>query len=254
MRELKLNSGHYIPILGLGTWQIKGQAAYDATLWAIEAGYRHIDTARLYANETEVGQAIKDSGIDRGQIFVTTKLWPTDFGKPRQAFEASLERLGLDYVDLYLIHWPRFNAETGVWRQLETLNKEGLAKSIGVSNYGRRNLSKLLETAEISPAVNQIELHPFAYNAGLVDFCHEQGIVIEAYSPLGHGSLLSEPILVKMAAKYGKSVAQLLIRWNLQHGWVSLPKSKSGLRIAENMDVFDFEITVDDMHKLDTLT
>ncbi len=253
MQTLKLNSGHHIPTLGFGTWQIKGQAAYDATLWALKAGYRHIDTAKLYGNEVEIGRAIKDSGIPRDQIFVTTKLWPTDFGHPQRAFEASLERLALDYVDLYLIHWPRFNAELAVWRQFEAFQKAGLARSIGVSNYGRRNLSKLLESAQIVPAVNQIELHPYAYNAGLVDYCIEKGIVIEAYSPLGHGSLIKRQEIIDIATKYNKTAAQLLIGWNLQHGWVSLPKSANRTRIIENCAVWDFEIRASDMQLIDNL-
>ncbi|HXG50001.1 MAG TPA: aldo/keto reductase [candidate division Zixibacteria bacterium] len=258
--KLNLNDGHSIPRLGLGVWQIRaGRSCEAAVLAALEAGYRHIDTASFYGNEESVGSAVRKSGIPREQIFVTTKLWNSDHGNPERAFDASLRRLGLDYVDLYLIHYP-VRERRQSWRVLERLREKGKARSIGVSNFTARHLTELLAGSTTVPAVNQVELHPYLYQKELIDFCRERKIAVEAYSPLTHGERLNDPRLAAVAARYSsgrsgktKSPAQVLIRWALQHDLVVIPKSAERERIFENADVFDFEISPEDMRLLDGL-
>jgi diketogulonate reductase-like aldo/keto reductase len=253
--KLKLNDGNLIPQLGLGVWQISSAKTSDVVLAALEAGYPHIDTASAYGNEESVGAAIRISGIPRESIFVTTKLWNSDHGSPERALDTSLRKLKMNYVDLYLIHFP-VRQRRQSWRALEALQKKGKTRSIGVSNFTIAHLSELLAGSEIVPAVNQVEFHPYLYQQDLLAFCRAKGIVVEAYSPLTHGERLKDPKLVAIAKKYSspkaKSTAQILIRWALQHGLVVLPKSSNRRRIFENADVFDFEISEDDMRLLDS--
>jgi diketogulonate reductase-like aldo/keto reductase len=253
--KLKLNDGNLIPQLGLGVWQISSAKTSDVVLAALEARYRHIDTASAYGNEENVGAAIRMSGLPRESIFVTTKLWNSDHGNPERALDTSLRKLKMDYIDLYLIHFP-VRQRRQSWRALEALQKKGKTRSMGVSNFTIAHLSELLAESETVPAVNQVEFHPYLYQQDLLAFCRAKGIVVEAYSPLTHGERLKDPKLVAIAKKYlspeAKSTAQILIRWALQHGLVVLPKSSNRRRIFENADVFDFEISEDDMRLLDS--
>ena len=250
--KLKLNDGHLIPQLGLGVWQISPARTSDTVRAALEAKYRHIDTASAYGNEESVGAAIGMSGILRESVFVTTKLWNSDHGNPERALDTSLRKLKMDYVDLYLIHFP-VRQRRQSWRALEALRKKGKTRSIGVSNFTIAHLSELLAESETVPAVNQVEFHPYLYQQDLLAFCRAKGIVVEAYSPLTHGERLKDPKLVAIAKRYEtKSPAQILIRWGLQHGLVVIPKSSNRRRILENADVFDFEISRDDMRLLDS--
>jgi diketogulonate reductase-like aldo/keto reductase len=253
---LPLNDGRTIPRLGFGVWQLRsGPACEAAVTTALEAGYRHIDTASAYGNEESVGAAIRKCGMPRQDIFVTTKLWNTEHGNPERALEKSLRKLNFDYVDLYLIHYPvRERRES--WRALAKLRAAGKARSIGVSNFTIRHLNELLAGSETIPSVNQVEFHPYLYQRELADFCTGKGIIVEAYSPLTHGIRLNDRKLVELAKKYSssglaKSTAQLLIRWALQHGLVVIPKSGNRKRILENADVFNFEIAREDMQILD---
>lgn len=250
---LKLNTGATIPRLGFGTWQINPSSrAEKATLAAFEAGYRHVDTARIYLNEKGVGRAIKNCTLPREDIFVTTKLWNGDHGDPRKALEKSLQRLDVEYVDLYLIHYP-VPERIASWQVLEELHHEGKARAIGVSNFTIRHLAELMEQTSIVPAVNQVEFHPFLYQKELLEFCDKHGIVVEAYSPLAHGRKMGDPTIVEVASRYDKSPAQIMIRWAIEHGMVVIPKSKNPARIAQNLHVFDFQIDKKDMALLDNL-
>lgn len=243
-----------MPALGLGVYQIpKGSQTQQAVLWALEAGYRHIDTASFYGNEADVGQAIKQSGIPREEIFVTTKLWPTDFWSAEAAFEKSLDKLGLDYLDLYLIHWPIPIGKGRAWKVLESLYRKRRVKAIGVSNYSIRDLKDLLKIADIRPTVNQVEFSPFLYQKKLLEYCQSEQIQLEAYSPLTRGKRLSDSTIDQLAKQYQKTAAQMMIRWSLQHGLVVIPKSSNHARIRENAQVFDFEISQTDMERLDGL-
>lgn len=243
-------------MLGLGTYQARpGKDIYDAIQYALELGYRLFDTAKLYENEEVVGKAVMESGVPREEVFVTTKLWNSDHGYDAtiKAFDRSLGRLGLDYVDLYLIHWPVPGKRMESWKALEHLQRGGKCRSIGVSNYLVRHMEELLVTSEVVPAVNQVELHPFLYQEDLMRYCAERGIVVEAYSPLTKGERLSDKRLKAVAAKYSKTPAQILIRWGLQHNVVEIPKSVRPKRILENCQVFDFEISESDMRALNSL-
>ena len=260
----KLNNGVKIPIIGFGTWQTPdGQVAEESVLAALNSGYRHIDTAAAYGNEESVGAAIKKSGINRHELFVTTKLWNSDHGyqNTKKAIDTSLEKLGLDYLDLYLIHWPNpatmrdnwaeLNAES--WQAMEEAVQAGKIRAIGVSNFRKHHLDELLKTAEIKPAVNQNYLNPSDMQEDLVKYNDSLGIVNEAYSPLGTGGLLSNEVVNEIAEKYGKSPGQILIRWSLDHNFLPLPKSVHPDYIKANADVFDFDIEPEDMKKLDSL-
>ena len=251
---LPLRSGGAIPQVGLGVWQAARGDTKRAVLAALHVGYRHIDTARIYGNEEDVGNAVRESGIPRHEIFVTTKLWNEDQGydKGLRAAAKSLERLGLEYVDLYLIHWPVAGRRADSWRALEKLKADGHAKAIGVSNYLVPHLEELTGYAKELPDVNQIELHPFLQHRETRALCKKHGIVVEAYSPLTSGERLADPRLTKIAKRVGKSNAQVLLRWGLQHGLVVLPKSVHEKRIAENADVF-FELDAVAMRDLDAL-
>jgi diketogulonate reductase-like aldo/keto reductase len=254
--SVTLNNGVEMPVFGLGVYQSRpGDEAKQAVLRALEAGYRMIDTAAYYRNERDVGEALRASGLPREHVFITTKLMNEDHGyeKTIAACERSLGILGLDHVDLYLIHWPVERLRTEAWRALETLLEEGKCRSIGVSNYTIRHLEELLEQSSTVPAVNQVEFHPFLYQKDLLEYCESKGIVLEAYSPLTRGERLNDPKLAIIASEYSKTPAQILIRWALQHGTVVIPKSVRRERIAENADVFDFEMSKLDMGSLDAL-
>ena len=257
---VQLNNDIAMPQFGLGVWQMTdGEEVEVAVLAALDAGYRLIDTAAVYGNEAGVGEAIRKSGIPREEIFITTKLWNSDQGKEnvRKAFNASLERLGLDYVDLYLIHWPvpskGLYVET--WKELEQIYKDGKARAIGVSNFHPEHLDALLAECEIVPAVNQIELHPRFPQHELRDYCADKGIHIESWSPIGgsKGNLLENPVLQQIGDAHGKTPAQVVIRWHIQNGLIVIPKSSNPDRIRQNIDVFDFELTDEDMEQINAL-
>ena len=248
-----LNNGVKMPILGLGVWKSEeGSEAYNAVRYAIDAGYRHIDTAAIYGNEQSVGRAIKESGVDRSELFITTKLWNEEMRRDNQyaAFEASLERLGLDYVDLYLIHWPVAQKYVPSWKVLEKIYAEGRARAVGVSNHHIRHLEDIFAASELVPAVNQVECSPQLTQVDLADYCKSKGIQFEPWSPLGTGLVLDNPVLKEIAASYGKSTAQIILRWGLQRGFVNIPKSSNKERIIENTRLFDFELSDGDMQKI----
>lgn len=262
--DYQLNNGVLMPAIGFGTWQTPdGQTAVDSVRKALECGYRHIDTAAIYGNEKSVGQGIAESGIDRRSLFITTKLWNSERGYDStiRAFEKSLDDLGLEYLDLYLIHWPAVEKQFGdwtqinldTWRAMERLYDEGRIRAIGVSNFMPHHLEPLMDAAVVVPAVNQIEYHPGQMQQECVDYCRRNGIVVEAWSPLGTGRLLDNELLVRLAEKYGKSVAQLCIRWALQNGTAPLPKSVTPSRIEQNLDVYDFKISDADMKAIDAM-
>lgn len=251
-----LNNGVEMPVLGLGVWQVQtGNECRRAVLWALEAGYRHIDTARIYGNEKDVGAAIRESGLPRAEIFVTTKLWNGDQGyeKALRAFDHSLSALGLEYVDLYLIHWPVPGTREDSWRALQHILEEGRSRAIGVSNYTDRHLAELLSWADVPPAVDQVEFSPYLYQVDLLEYCRGHGIQLEAYSPLTRGRQLKDVKLVNVARRVGRTPAQVLIRWALQHDLVVIPKSVRHARIVENAAVFDFSLSAEDMAVLDAL-
>jgi len=249
---LALNNGGAMPVFGLGVYQ-SGSKTKQACLWALEDGYRHIDTAALYDNEVAVGEAVRASGIPREDIFITTKLWNSDHGDALGAFEESLDNLGLDYVDLYLMHSPLPKKRLEAWRAMIEIQESGRAKAIGVSNFGIHHLEEFIEETGVVPAVNQLEIHPFLTRSDLVAFCKEKGIVVTAYSPLTKGEKLDDATLVAIADAVGKTPAQVMIRWSLQHGYVCIPKSTNKKRIKENGDVWDFELSADQMAALDGL-
>ena len=264
LMNYKLNNGYEIPAIGFGTWQTPdGELAEKSVLEALKAGYRHIDTAAAYGNEASVGRALKKSGIPREEIFLTTKLWNTEHGydKTRAAILISMEKLGVEYLDLYLIHWPnpihfRDNWEesnAGSWKAMEEAVERGLIRSIGVSNFHPRHLEALFKTADITPAANQIYLSPSDQQEELVAYNNKHGILSQAYSPLGTGTILDNEDLKEIAKKYNKSIAQIAIRWSLQKGFNPLPKSVTPSRIKENFNVFDFEISDKDMKFIDGL-
>src|SRR5690625_565916 len=244
-----------IPQLGLGVYKVTPEEVYDTVKSALELGYRHIDTASFYENEEGVGRAIKESGINREDVFVTTKVWNDRHGyrNTLDAFEESFEKLGLDYVDLYLIHWPMPGTYLETWKALEHLYKQGRVKAIGVSNFLEHHLKDILENAEMKPTVNQIELHPKLMQKSTVDFCKANDIVIQSWSPLGRAMYLDDPFINDIAEKHGKTPAQVMIKWHLQHNLVVIPKSVRKERQAENISVFDFELSPEDMKQIDDL-
>lgn len=257
--NVKLNNGVEIPQLGFGVWRVPDDEVTAAVLTAIESGYRSIDTAAAYGNEAGTGRAIRESGVPREELFVTTKLWNADQGydETLRAFDASMERLQLDYLDLYLIHWPLVGRETYIptWRAFEKLYAEGRIRAIGVSNFQRSHLQRLFEETEVVPAVNQIEVHPYLVQSEMRAFNAEHGIKTESWSPLGgQGSeVLKDPVIAKLGEKYGKTPAQVVLRWHLQHDLIVIPKSVTPSRIRENIDVFDFELTAEEMNAIDAL-
>ena len=253
---LKMNDNCQIPVVGLGTWKSEpGKTTSQAVLDSLEAGYRHIDTARAYDNETDVGRAVNDSGLPREDLFITTKLWNQHQGYEEaiEACEKSLNRLNCDYIDLYLIHWPLREKRNHSWKAFIELRDRGLCKSIGVSNFTIEHLAEIEAKFGILPAVNQVEFHPYHYQKELLDYCNSKNIIIEAYSPLVHAKRMDEPKLGAISEELGKTPAQILIRWSIQRGMVVLPKSVNKSRIIENFSVFDFDIPDSMMKKLDEL-
>ncbi len=242
---VRLNTGAQIPRIGLGVFQApRGEETRAAVRAALELGYRHVDTARIYGNETDVGAAIRESGVPRAEVFVTTKLWNADQGydSARRAFDASLARLGLEWIDLYLIHWPVPRLRLESWRALEEIHAEGRARAIGVSNFMPKHLRELLAVAKTVPAANQVETSPFLQQRDTRALCAEHGIVVEAYSPLTKGTRLDHPVVQRVAQALGRTPAQVLVRWCLESDLVVLPKSTRPARIAENAAVFDFAL------------
>lgn len=253
---ITLHNGVNMPQLGFGVFKVKnGNETVESVKKAIEVGYRAIDTAAIYENEEGVGQAIRESGVPREELFITSKVWNTEQGYETtlKAFEDSLNRLGLEYLDLYLIHWPGKDKYLETWRALEKLYKDGKVKSIGVSNFHVHHLEKLLANSEVKPVVNQIELHPLLTQVEIRDYCAKHEIKVESWSPLGRGNLLEEPTINHIAKKHGKSSAQVLIRWHLQHDLVVIPKSITPSRIKENAQVFDFSLSLNEMNQIDAL-
>ena len=254
MNTFKLANGNEIPEIAFGTWSLNGQDAADAVCSALKAGYRHIDTAMFYGNEEFVGEGIRRSGVPREEIFLTSKIWQTDFDaeKVRPAYAQSLKNLGVDYLDLFLLHWP-YEDYVGAWKILGEMYEEGLIRNIGVSNFQIHHLKEVERETGIRPLVDQIESNPRFQQRELADYCHEQGIVVEAWGPLGKGKLLDDPVLTQIAGAYGKTTAQIMIRWNLQHDVIPLPKTVHEERMKSNLEVFDFVLTGEDMARIDAL-
>lgn len=253
---VRLNNGVEMPVLGLGVYQSPpGRTTQSAVRSALRMGYRQFDTARIYGNESDVGQAIRDGGVPRDEIFVTTKLWNSDQGLESTilAFDASLKRLGLSYLDLYLIHFPVTETRNDSWKAMEKLVENGKCRAVGVSNFMINHLEELAESSDLVPTVNQVEFHPFLFQRDLLEYCERHGIRLEAYSPLARGERLNHPTIMAMARKYSKTPAQIMIRWGLQHVLVVIPKSTREERIRENSQVFDFNISAEDMLVLDGL-
>ena len=256
MKKLTLHNGIVIPCVGLGTWQSEKDDAYKAVKHALSVGYRHIDTAMIYGNEEEVGQAIKDSGINREEIFLTSKLWNTDQGydSTKEAIELSLKKLDVEYLDLYLIHWFKgYDKLLDSWRSIEEAYKAGKLKAIGVSNHNVHHLMYLLEHAEIKPMINQVETHVELQNEFLQEYCEQNGILLEAYAPMMSWrvkELLEIEVLQKIAKKYGKTVPQVALKFLVTRGIIVLPKSTNPSRIEQNQDLFDFELTNEEMEQI----
>lgn len=257
-----LSNAYKIPCIGYGTYKVNGEEAVSVIKSAIAAGYRHIDTATFYGNEVEVGKAIHECGVAREELFITSKVWKTERGyeSTKKSFLKTLEDMQLEYLDLYLIHWPasfcqyenweEINLET--WRAMTELYKEGKIKAIGVSNFHVHHLEALMRT-EVKPMVNQLEYHPGEMQEETVEYCKEHGILVEAWSPLGRGRIFENELLLQLAEKYGKTLPQICLRWELQNGIIPLPKTMSEKRMKENLDIFDFEISKEDMEVLNTM-
>jgi len=253
---VKLNNGVDMPYLGLGVFNSnEGREVKEAIHIALHNGYRLIDTAKLYGNEIGVGEAVRTTDVPRKKIFVTSKVWNNDQGydKTLKAFDSTMKRLALDYLDLYLIHWPVKGKYKETWKALEEIYRAGLVRAIGVSNFMQHHLEDLLKDATVVPALNQIEFHPYLTQPTLLDYCQSKGIWVQAWSPLMQGGVFNIPELKELADKYGKTVPQIVLRWNLQKGVCPIPKSSNEDRIRENADLFNFEISADDIKKIDAL-
>ena len=251
-RARVLADGNEIPLLGLGVWQVpEGRECEDAVRWALEAGYRHIDTAQAYRNERSVGRALRDSGVPRDEVFITTKFYPARKDAEAEA-QRSLERLGVESLDLYIIHWPQ-GGPTWAWDGMQRARESGYARSIGVSNFSTGELDELLAVADTPPVVNQVQFSPFEFRRGLLEACERRDVALEAYSPLGTGRHVRDRRVARIAERVGRTSAQVLIRWALQRDLVVLPKSTRRERIVENAQVFDFELSGEDMAELDAL-
>lgn len=253
-KKIKLNNGLEMPQLGLGVYQIpEGQATYDAVSLALRLGYRHIDTAHAYQNEKSVGQAINDSGIERNDIWVTSKLWPTEYADPT-AIDRMLKRLGLERIDLVLLHQQVGNVDAG-WKMLEKAYLDGKVKAIGISNFDGPRLTKIFDSAKIKPQIIQVEMHPYQQQKDLKAYLAPYRTVMEAWYPLGHGDkvLLEEPLFAELGEKYGKSAAQIILRWHLQEGIVIFPRSTSEVHLAENLDVYDFELEPSELTEIEAM-
>jgi diketogulonate reductase-like aldo/keto reductase len=251
-RARVLADGNQMPLLGLGVWQVPdGPETENAVRWALELGYRHIDTAQAYGNEESVGRGLRDSGVPRDEVFITTKFYParTD---PEAEAERSLQRLGVDWVDLYIIHWPQ-KGPTWAWPGMERAHERGYARSIGVSNFSVAELEEVLGLAEIAPVVNQVQFSPFKFRRRLLEACEQHAVALEAYSPLGTGRHLSHPTVHEIAQRAGRTAAQVLLRWCVQRDLVAIPKSTHRERIEENAQIFDFTLSDEDMAALDAL-
>jgi 2,5-diketo-D-gluconate reductase A len=252
-QAVTIANGVELPLVGFGTWQVTGRRGYEAIRYALTTGYRHIDTATMYGNEREVGQAVRDSGIPRDQVFITTKLQPRQVGRERETLDASLRALGTEYVDLWLIHWPPAgHARPDVWERLLDARREGRARAVGVSNYSTRQIDELTKETGQVPAVNQIPWSPSLYDERVVADCRDRGVVIEGYSPFKRSDL-RHPVLIEIAARHRVTPAQVVIRWHVEHRIVVIPKSVTPDRIRTNLDVFGFALTADEVARIDAL-
>lgn len=251
---VRFADGASIPLVGFGTWQLTGDDAYTGVRTALELGCRHIDTASAYGNEERVGAAVRDSGVRREDVFITTKLPPGNAGRERETIEESLKHLGVDYVDLWLVHWPpNGEARPETWKSFITAHQQGKAKSIGVSNYSLAQIDELIEATGQAPALNQIPWSPFAYSKATADGLRQRGVVLEGYSPLKKSDL-SNSVLREIGAAHGKTPAQVILRWHVEHGFVVIPRSSRAERIRENFDLFAFELTADEITRIDSLS
>ncbi|MBV9869431.1 MAG: aldo/keto reductase [Frankiaceae bacterium] len=257
--DIQLNNGQTIPQFGFGVFQVKPEETVDATIAALEAGYRHIDTAQMYGNEREVGEAVRKFGIDRDEVFITSKL-NNGYHRPddaRAAFDLTMETIGLEYLDLFLIHWPLPTLYDGdfvsTWRVLEEFYRDGRARSIGVSNFQVNHINRLAAECDVVPAVNQIEVHPYLTQTELREHCADKQIAVEAWSPIARGQVLDDPTVTSIAAGHDKTPAQVVLRWHIQRGDIVFPKSVKPERIRENIDVFDFELSAEDMQAISAL-
>ncbi len=257
MEYLELNNRIKTPVLGLGTYKIiDTKEMKTAVFTALDTGYRLFDTAEMYANEFQLGKALKEYGIKREEVFITTKIWDSSIGYDYtiKAFEAGLERLQTDYIDLYLIHWPRGNSFLETWKAMEFLYKEGRVRAIGVSNFTESHLNYLFRHSDIIPAVNQIEIHPYYFPGSTIEFCRKNNIAVQSWSPIAKGKVSEDPVIKEIAAKYNKTPVQTVIRWHIQHNFIVIPKSANPQRIKENFDVFDFELSAEDMQAINNIS
>lgn len=254
--EIKLNNGNKIPVIGLGLWQIKDIDEFSNTIkTALESGYRHFDSAQVYDNEHLLGESLKNSNVKREDLFITTKIWLKNFGfnHVSKSFDESLKKLQTDYADLLLLHFPVTGLRRKAWQALEKIQADGKAKNIGVSNYMVRHLEDMKKYAKVTPQINQVEMHVFLQQPELAEYCKENGIILEAYSPIAHAKEMNEPVIKKIAEKHNKSYAQIMIRWGIDQGFVVIPKSSNPKRIKQNIDVLDFKLDDSDLSEIKAL-